>query len=105
MTSSASRPGTTTGARDSPTRPCAAARVAVAVGSPEALQPQVRRPIRGDRAGFDGTAAVARTAASRAATGGIDWVAWVIGGVAFAAVLGLAAVGSSRVTRPRVIHR
>jgi len=82
--------------------------VAVAVASPDALQPQVRSLIRADRAGFDGADAVDLTPASHVATGGFDWVALTIYGVAFAAVLGLlwlAAAGISRVTRPRVMHR
>jgi len=82
--------------------------VAVAVASPDALPPQVRSLIRADRAGFDGADAVDLTPASHVASGGFDWVALIIGGVALATVLGLiwlAAAGISRVIRPRVAHR
>jgi hypothetical protein len=93
---------------DLPMHTAAPAHTAVAVASPDALQPQVRSLIRHDRAESGGRAAVDRTPASHVATGGLDWVALAIGGVAFATVLGLlwlAAAGISRVIRPRVAHR
>lgn len=93
---------------DLPMHTAAPAHVAVAVRSPDALQPQVRSLIRHDRAELAGAVAVDRTPATHVATGGFDWVALAIGGVAFAAVLGLiwlAAAGIGRVIRPRVVHR
>jgi hypothetical protein len=100
--SAAARPIT-----DLPMRTAAPAHVAFAVASPDAPQPQVQQLIHHDRS-LDQAVAAGWTPASQVATDGFDWVAWAIGAVAFAAVLGLiwlAAAGISRLTRPRVMHR
>jgi hypothetical protein len=94
---------------DLPMHTAAPAHVAVAgvVASPDTPQPQVQQLIHHDRS-LDQAVAAGWTPASQVATDGFDWVAWAIGAVAFAAVLGLiwlAAAGISRLTRPRVMHR
>lgn len=92
---------------DLPMHAATPARMAAAVASPDALQPQVRRLIRDDSTGVDTAVAVDRTPAPQVATG-FDWVAWTIVGVGVAAVLGLiwlAASGIGRAIRPRAMHR